>query len=230
MSDNINISGNIFIDNGYASIALIGSNYSYISDNICTSTKVDNLLKEGGITLEFVSSTTIIGNIFTNCFVGITLVNYFIDAPYEPKGNIISGNLFDNNNFAMEIKANNTLITRNTISNHSFTYNLYTYPALDLEGCNNIITCNNFINNLRHAKNVKYVFSFQDIFKIGKNNNVWDGNYWGEPRSQPKIIIGHLNYKRERPKPMIILPWFTFDMNPAKEPYDITTKQGCDIE
>jgi hypothetical protein len=128
----------------------------------------------------------------------------------------------------MLIWANNTLITRNTISNHSFTYNLYTYPALDLEGCNNIITCNNFINNSRNAKNVKYVFSFQDIFKIGKNNNVWDGNYWGEPRSQPKTIIGHLNYKRGHHKPMIIIPWFNFDMNPAQEPYDINVTQNYD--
>ena len=220
MGDNINISGNIFIDNGYASIGIIISNYSYISDNICTSTKVDDLIKEGGLSLEFVSFTTIIGNIFTNCFVGITLQNYFIDAPYTPKGNIISGNLFDNNNVAMETRANDTLITRNTISNHTGPTNLI-IPALSLAGCNNTITCNNFINNFRDANNVQYIYSPQDIFKIRKNKNVWDGNYWGRPRFLPKIIIGYLRYERGPPDPSIPIPFINIDWHPAKEPIEI---------
>lgn len=230
-SDYINISGNIFIDTGVVSIAFSESNYSFISDNIFTSTKAEDLDKRGGVALFDGFFSTIIGNTFTNCLMGIFLVSFtMVLRSSTSDNNIISGNLLDNNTYGMIIWTNNTLITRNTISNHSFTYNLYTYPAIDLEGCNNIITCNNFINNSRNAKNVKYVFSFQDIFKIGKNNNVWDGNYWSGLCSKPKTIIGHLNYKRERPKPMIILPWFTFDMNPAKEPYNITNTQGCGIE
>ena len=229
--DYINISGNIFIDTGIASIAFGESNYSFISDNIFTSTKADDLDKRGGVALDEVFFSTIIGNTFTNCLIGIFLLSISMVWRSSTSAiNIISGNLFDNNTYGLLIWANNTLINRNTISNHSFTYDLYTYPALDLEGCNNIVTCNNFINNIRDAKNVKYVFSFQDIFKIGKNNNVWDGNYWGEPRSKPKTIIGHLNYKRGRPKPMIILPWFNFDMNPAEEPYDINVTQNYDLD
>jgi len=229
-SDNINISGNIFIDAGVVSIAFGESNYSFLYDNIFTSTKAEDLDKRGGVALFDGFFSTIIGNTFTNCLMGIFLVSFTMVLRSSTSNyNIISGNLFDNNTYGMLIWANNTLISRNTISNHSFKYNLYTYPALDLEGCNNIITCNNFINNIRDAKNVKYVFSFQDIFKIGKNNNVWDGNYWGEPRSKPKTIIGHLNYNRGRPKPMFIIPWFNFDMNPAQEPYDIDVTQNYDI-
>jgi len=220
MADNINISGNIFIDHEFASMAFIVSNYSYISDNIFTSNKVDNLLKEGGLILDIVSSTTVIGNIFTNCFVGITLQCYYIDAPYDPTGNIISNNLFDNNNCAMEIRANNTLITRNTISNHTGPTNLF-WPALSLTGCNNNITCNNFINNIRDANNVQYIFSPPKISIIRENKNVWDGNYWGRQRVLPKIIIGYLRHEKKPPEPAKIFPFINIDWHPAKEPYDI---------
>ena len=216
MCDNINISGNIFIDNGYASIGISISNYSYISDNIFTSNKDDFLSKEGGILLvDLISFTTIRRNIFTNCFVGITLISYFIDSY-----NIISGNLFDNNNVAMQIRANNTIINKNTISNHNSPLNLI-IPALNLQGSNNTITCNNFINNIRDANNVGYIFSPQGIIKIRNNKNVWDGNYWGRPRLLPKFIFSYYRYVRGPPDPTILIPWFNFDMHPAKEPYDI---------
>lgn len=221
MADNINISGNIFIDTGTSSIAIIGSNYSCISDNICTSTKVDNIIKDGGIILEVASFTTIIGNTFTNCFVGITIIGIDTMPPYfYSNSNIISGNLFDNNNVAMEIRANDTLITKNTISNHTDPNNLI-WPALSLAGCNNTITCNNFINNIRDANNVGYIFSPQELFNLRKNRNVWDGNYWDRPRSLPKFILSYIRYERGAPEPTIFIPWITFDMHPAKEPYDI---------
>ncbi|UCD13829.1 MAG: right-handed parallel beta-helix repeat-containing protein, partial [Thermoplasmatales archaeon] len=220
MGDNINISGNIFIDNGYASIGILVSNYSYISDNICTSTKVDNLLKEGGISLEFVSFTTVIGNIFTNCLCGIALLMSYQVPSFTSNSNIINGNLFDNNDVAMEIRANNTLITRNTISNHTGPTNLI-MPALSLGGHNNTITCNNFINNIRDANNVLYIYSPQEIFKIRKNKNVYDGNYWGRPRLLPKFIFSYIRYERGPPNPTIFIPWISFDLHPAKEPHDI---------
>ena len=216
MCDNVNISGNIFLNHKFVSIGFIGGNYSYIYDNIITSTKADDLIKEGGIYLEFVSFTTIIGNIFTNCFVGITLTCYFFEAPFDPIGNIISNNLFDNNNVALEIKANNTLITSNTISNHTGPTNLI-IPALSLKGCNNTITCNNFINNIRDANNVQYTFASQKIQKNRNNKNIWDGNYWGRPRFLPKFIFSYHRYERKPPEPSILFPGICFDMHPAKE-------------
>jgi len=228
LSDNINVSGNIFIDNGFISLVFSVCNYSYISNNIFTSTKVDDLLKEGGIYLEYVSFTTIIGNIFTNCLTGIALRQFFGDVQ-NPNSNIIDGNLFDNNMVAMEIRADNTIINKNTILNHTGPTNLI-IPALSLKGRKNTVTCNNFINNIRDAMSVQYLFSLQDFLKIGENKNVWDGNYWGEPRSQPKFIRSRLRYEREPPNPAIPIPWFNFDMNPAQEPYDITTGQGFGIE
>ena len=228
--DYINISGNIFIDTGdRSSILLFISNHSYISDNIFTSTKVNNIIKEGGLWLEIVSYTTISGNIFTNCFVGMTIGGVSPISPYfYSNNNIISGNLFDNNNFAMEIRANNTLITRNTISNHTDLNNLLA-PALILKGQNNIITCNNFINNIRDANNGQYIFSPPDRSRDRKNRNVWDGNYWGRPRSLPKFIWSYLRYERAPPNPAKLYPLITIDWHPAKEPNDINLTQNYEI-
>ncbi len=210
MGDNNNISGNIFAGNGYASIGITAGNYNYIVDNIFTT---------AGILLEHVSFTTIIENIITDCSVGITLWSN-LSLPFTSNSNIISRNLFDSNEVAMQIIANNTLITRNTISNHTSIDNLI-IPALSLEGRNNTITCNNFINNIRDANNWLYIFSLSDIFTIRKNKNVWDGNYWGRPRLLPKFIFSYIRYERGFPDPAIPLPFFSFDWHPAKEPYDI---------
>ena len=220
MSDNNNISGNIFADNKFMSIVIGACDYNYIVDNIFTGKVVDNLFcTGGGISLEDVSFTNIIGNVFTNCFVGITLWSSS-GLPLASNSNIISGNFFDNNDVAMEIQAANTLITRNTISNHNGPLNLI-IPALELEGRNNNVSCNNFINNIRDASDWFYIVSLWDIFKIRKYRNVWDGNYWGRPRSLPKIIFSILVFERGFPNPSIPIPFFNIDWHPAKEPYDI---------
>ncbi|UCD13227.1 MAG: right-handed parallel beta-helix repeat-containing protein [Thermoplasmatales archaeon] len=220
MGDNINISGNIFIDNGLSSIGILISNYSCISDNIFTGNVVDNLFcTGGGIFLEHASFTNIIGNIFTNCSGGIGLSS-LLELPMTSRSNIISGNFFDKNDVAMEIRADNTLISKNTISNHNRPLNLI-IPALKLEGRNNTVSCNNFINNIRNANDVFYIFSLRDIFKIRKYGNVWDGNYWGKPRPLPKIIFGYFRFERSPPNPAIPILFFNVDWHPAREPYDI---------
>jgi hypothetical protein len=69
----------------------------------------------------------------------------------------------------------------------------------------NVIVENNFINNSRNA------FFYTDFFSFER----WDGNYWDDWRGfGPKIIFGLI----EKP---ILSPWFNFDWNPAREPYDI---------
>ena len=59
-------------------------------------------------------------------------------------------------------------------------------------------------------KNVRNVF-FADSF------NNWSHNYWDRSRLFPKIIIGG----KTVPAYAYLMPWFTIDWYPAKEPYDI---------
>ncbi len=220
MSNYNNISGNIFEDNKFASIYIAACDYNYIVDNIFTGYVVDDLFCiNEGIWLELASFTTIMGNIFINCFSGIAIISS-INPPLYSKSNIISGNLFDGNGAAMEIRADNTLIYRNTISNHNRPSNLIA-PALALAGRNNTVSCNNFISNIRDANDVFYILSLRDMFKIRKYGNVWDGNYWGKPRFLPKIIFGYLRFERKPPNSAIPFLFFDIDLHPAKEPYTI---------
>ena len=55
--------------------------------------------------------------------------------------------------------------------------------------------------------------------------NYWNGNYWGSPRTLPKIIYGIgriflFSYGGEEPA-YLYHPTFDIDWHPAKEPYDI---------
>ena len=43
----------------------------------------------------------------------------------------------------------------------------------------------------------------------------WDGNYWGKRMIFPAIIIGKIYYLDIR------IPFLSFDLHPASEPYDI---------
>jgi hypothetical protein len=94
-------------------------------------------------------------------------------------------------------------------------------------GLNNIISNNNFINNIRDAVIVNYIDSPQEMLKIRKNKNVWDSNYWGRQRFLPKIIMGHIRYGgrppgRGPPDPGKIFLYYNIDWHPAKEPYDLS--------
>ena len=73
----------------------------------------------------------------------------------------------------------------------------------------------NFIENNKSAISYQRFLSKIKSFKIKYNlpirRNVWDGNYWDEPRSLPYMIPG-------------VLLKFTFqvDWHPAQKPYDIS--------
>jgi parallel beta-helix repeat protein len=73
----------------------------------------------------------------------------------------------------------------------------------------NTIRYNNFIGN-------KY-----DVYMENSLFNKWDNNFWDiHTGPGPKIIKGHFSqpyiYHPEK-----TIPWFTLDMHPAKEPYEI---------
>jgi hypothetical protein len=219
MSSYNTISGNIFADNS-PDIIIYGDGYNDIVNNVFTGRVVDDVFCiGGGIALVDVSFTNIIRNVFINCMVGIT-IGSSSGIPPASNSNIIRGNLFDDNDVAMEITSDNTLITRNTISNHKRALNLF-MPALKLEGRNNNVSCNNFMNNIRDASDKCYIFSLRDILKIRNYRNVWDGNYWERSQPLPKIIFSKIRFIREYPNPMIFLPFFNIDRHPAQEPYDI---------
>ena len=221
IGENNNISGNIISDTEFSGIIIPGDyygekcDYNYIADNIFTNNGIAIILIE-------VSFTTVIGNIITNNAFGISLWSNTMFPVFPLPGlnsNTFSGNLIsDNFAGAMEILGNNTLITKNTISNHS----RILFSAVRIIGFNNTITHNNFINNIRNANVEFYCSSPQEIFTIRKYRNTWDGNYWGKSRSLPKIIFGRLflNYIVIR-NHNLQLPYFNFDWHPALKPYDI---------
>jgi parallel beta-helix repeat protein len=94
---------------------------------------------------------------------------------------------------------------------------------------NNYICCNNFINNNGG--------SGRDAFFILSRNNVWNGNYWNEPRTEPKNILGIFGplYPKiidfshgwifPEFKYLLIInfgfPIHAVDKNPTQIPYDI---------
>ena len=80
---------------------------------------------------------------------------------------------------------------------------------------------NNFINNFVNARfsyliigALSFGFEYKSLRYI-RSTIKWDGNYWNKPRSFPKPIFGRL-------PPSGFIPWFNFDWNPAKKPYNIT--------
>ncbi|MCJ7570417.1 MAG: C25 family cysteine peptidase [Candidatus Thermoplasmatota archaeon] len=150
--------------------------------------------------------------------------------------NIISNNIITLNGMGIYLTKNITSrfekqiiltcsnkIEYNNISSNEG-YGIYIQNLL-----NNHIYNNNFINNSRG--------SGRDAYYFMSRNNVWNGNYWNEPRTEPKIIWGRFGpiylfipYIRNG----IIFTTFkylkiintkfpipAFDKNPAQKPYEI---------
>jgi parallel beta-helix repeat protein len=99
-------------------------------------------------------------------------------------------------------------IRRNVIeSNHR--YGIYLLRSTKI-----LIMENNFINNTCNG-------FFKVYFSQFALSNKWDRNYWDDWRGWgPKIIFGRKVCKPQFPW-FLRFPWFSFDWNPAKEPYVI---------
>jgi len=126
----------------------------------------------------------------------------------------ISGNIISNNKCGITLGNSYNIFEKNDISNND--------EGLYLKGGsgsrnNNIITCNNFLNNTRHAK-----FRYSNCLPKNTNNNI-NENYWNRARILPKLIFGKIRLTKDifGKYRIIDIPWFTFDMNPASGPYDI---------
>jgi parallel beta-helix repeat protein len=157
---------------------------------------IDNVLSENnyGMHLSPANYDNVIeGNIIKNNFYGI----------YGPTSRIkIEGNIISDNSYGIHLYVGwDNKILKNKISNN--------YYGLKLEfSALNEISYNNFLDNQRH---VGFYVSSTDI------NNSWDSNYWGRPRIYSKLIFGRMRLGNS----IINIPWFNFDYNPAKEPFDI---------
>jgi nitrous oxidase accessory protein len=121
----------------------------------------------------------------------------------------VSNNTFLNDNVGLDLQEGmyGSVVERNVFHDCGAALNLYQCNGLTVqynnltgnsravysaESKSNVISKNNFIGNHR------YVLS---IF----SRDIWSGNYWDEPRSLPKLILG-------------ILPFIQFDWHPAQHP------------
>jgi len=240
-SDNVILSGFTVLNYGnyssHTSIIFIESNYNVISGNIII------VYRSYGIEIIYSEYTTISDNIIT----GNTSKSFSGIFIYEGKNNNISRNIIKN--FLGGIAfgySNNYSIYGNTLIDNRIGINPAGFSINDVISLNTIsgsifgiyaLNCfnykiikNNFIGNLRNAGFGYYLFElFVFGFKYKSIRNIrstikWDGNYWNKPRSLPKPIFGELP-----PALIIPTPWFQFDWNPAQEPYDIPSIQGCGI-
>jgi len=128
--------------------------------------------------------------------------------------NLVISNLITNCTGVAGLKlgyTSNNILTYNTVINCSIGIHVYGSCYY------NNITCNNFIDNPRSVRTVRYDWeSLRDIFK-----NRWDGNYWGRERFFPKILIAeNIVGPTHRRVPFFILEGI--DWHPADEPYDIS--------
>jgi parallel beta-helix repeat protein len=122
---------------------------------------------------------TVSNNTFLNNSIGLDLEN----GKY---GSVVERNVFHDCGAALDLLYCQGLTVRhNNLTDNSRAI----YSA---ESKSNIISQNNFIGNHR---NVLSLFS----------RDIWRGNYWDEPRSLPKLILG-------------ILPFIQFDWHPAQKP------------
>jgi hypothetical protein len=235
-SNNVLINDNLILDNinlGIHATSYINhphSNDIVINDNIIIS-------NEYGIHF-FGDKVSINNNYINNSFLGMYLGSCSYDSFL--KNNYISnctGGLFStgklnviNNTFINNnLEINPTKAAIKALSGTRIYYNnfLNNGRAILISDNNGIeVKCNNILNNI-----IGINFEYHRRIEDDKNQpmNIIDSNYWGKTYSSPIVIFGIIGIFRI-PKLVpsgedfwnwVIIPWFNFDWNPAKEPYDI---------
>ena len=192
-----------------------------ISNNIIRNNHDGGILAVIGA-LNFTISHNLIEG---NGNFGIGLANH-VTARNLIVHNIISGN--DKYGILIDGTLNN--ITENTIQNH--VHGKFRGMGISIIGVygshDNRITRNNLINNTIQAMQKK-TGNLAEIFILLKLNNLWDGNYWGEPLSEsvriPGLFTGRWTIQRGTLKGIsfnaFAFPWPAYDAHPAQEPFDI---------
>jgi nitrous oxidase accessory protein len=119
-----------------------------------------------------------------NTFLNNNIVG--IDLQEGMYGSVVERNVFHNCGSALNLyQCNGLTVKHNNLTNNS-------RAIYSTQSKSNVISQNNIIGNYR---NVLSLFS----------RDIWRGNYWDEPRSLPKLILG-------------ILPFIQFDWQPATQP------------
>jgi len=132
----------------------------------------------------------------------------FNDVSLNTISNNVNGICFDINSVGHNTSHNT--VSYNMIKKNS--YGVYLSQGGHLRGCvtDNMFFRNNFLNNSEND-----AFFCLWLFRC---KNTWSGNYWGEPRILPKVIVGRTGFL---PKQMNV-PWVNVDWHPAREPYELS--------
>jgi len=212
-SSRITISNNIILNNDFQGIFLQESDRNIISGNTIEGNG------DFGIVFDLISKQNLIdNNTIDNNFGGIQLSssssqnnisgNQVTNNNMEGiaiKGilstvNEIEGNNITNNNIGLKISSGG----KNIITSNNFKNNIRT--GLQLSGSNdNIVKMNNFMDN---RQNARFVFS---------SRTIWDENYWDDwigIRFEAPIF-------KNFPKTIRGFIFRNYDKNPQEEPYDI---------
>lgn len=203
------------IINNVVGIRLDEANYNAINMNFI----LDN---HYGIVAWESNGNSIVENKIVNSFeLGSEDVGEAIFIAYS-KNNLLSDNhILSNEGGIVIVYSDNHEIFNNHIENN-------TNIAIKLDfSRNNLIYENNFINNGLSRIIRSRIFFWSSLigdYSFSNSNNKWDRNYWDRPRSSPFIIFGLLDIKANSVGFSIFpfIPFYQFDSNPAKEPYDIS--------
>jgi parallel beta-helix repeat protein len=221
----------------------------YVSDGYYNTVKNNKFSnnERHGIMLEYSQYNTITKNIIEkNGFLYIGSYSGGIYLDVGARTNLIFENVISDNYHGIFVRGGYRYnkISRNMILNNAFCGIVLAYYSGETEiefnhiegngrfgiyidkSEHNNISNNNFIDN-KERNIVSLCFLFQDM------NLEWSGNYYDDYKGfGSKIIFGLMKSTREFDfyTPFFWIPWFYFDRNPAKVPYDITTTQGCGIE
>jgi len=206
------------IDNSYIiSNTFINCSYSIYLD-YCSSNKIANniFIQEDrsydAITCEGRGKHIIINNTFIDYNEEIDRIGLILLVTSD---NIIEENEFDGFSKAIwcQFFTSSNIISHNTFINNDYGFYIgYSLLFIYVSFSNRIIN-NNFINNNVDA----YI-----LYPL--NLNIFDGNYWDEWIGLKIPILSFFPYIYFKPLSSII------DLHPAKEPYNMTSTQGCGIE
>lgn len=207
-SNNNQISENIFRDNYFG----LQTHYDNLSDSIPPNLGHNMIMNNffinntNGIFGVSGWNNTVEGNMISQCYFGITLG--------ASVNTIASLNHFDENFISIIVlKSYNTKVSRNNFTANEL--GVFTFSTSGVA-----ILQNNFLGNNWSAMSHQRLFANIKNFKIDLglpvHRNVWDGNYWDEPRSLPYVIPGvflTVLFKSH--------VGFHIDWHPAKTPYEI---------
>jgi parallel beta-helix repeat protein len=173
-----------------------------------------------GIELSYCNQAMITGNVLLDNVNGIEVIGSFHN---EISANFISGSEVG----ILDYMSGKNIYRGNTMLNN-------TCGMECVCSTRDIIEKNNFLNNTRHAffvkalylvlaviRNMLYAHNFYFLlnYRIIRPT-IWNQNYWNESRILPYVIVGEA--VKDPYDPTSITKRFNFDMNPAKEPYDIS--------